>query len=233
MGAEIECGDVDTTKCVLGIGQALLDLVAHVPSEFLAEYGLELNNFVLADESKQGLFDRLVKEFQVDYVPGGAIMNTCRVVQGMLNRSQSAAFIGRIGDDSFGMLLAEKCAEEKLFTHFQKSATSRTGVCAVLVGVSGERSLCTALGASAQSLYELSTCRDAKKAIQDAVIIYMGSFLFNTKDGLKTILFAGQEAKKKWKGFRVELVSALAGRDFYQGNITSSTVCRFCILQRI
>ena len=57
------------------MGNPLLDISAVVPTKFLDKYDLKLNNAVLAEEKHASMYDDMVKNFEVEYIAGGATQN--------------------------------------------------------------------------------------------------------------------------------------------------------------
>ena len=83
------------------MGNPLLDISAVVPTKFLDKYDLKLNNAVLAEEKHASMYDDMVKNFEVEYIAGGATQNSIRVAQWMLGAPKSAAYMGCVGKDAF------------------------------------------------------------------------------------------------------------------------------------
>ena len=82
---------------LLGMGNPLLDISAEVPESLLTEYGIKLNNAILAEPSHLPLYSQLVKDYKVEYIAGGATQNAIRVAQWM-SAPGSTAFMGAIGE---------------------------------------------------------------------------------------------------------------------------------------
>ena len=83
------------------MGNPLLDISAVVPTEFLDKYDLKLNNAVLAEEKHAPMYDDMVKNFDVEYIAGGATQNSIRVAQWMLQVPFATAYMGCVGKDAF------------------------------------------------------------------------------------------------------------------------------------
>merc|ERR1712216_959134 len=81
------------------IGNPLLDISATVKPELLEKYELKANDAILAEEKHMGLYDELVKDYEVDYIAGGAPQNSARVAAALLKVPQSVVYSGSIGDD--------------------------------------------------------------------------------------------------------------------------------------
>lgn len=92
---------------ILGMGNPLLDISSDVPMEFLEKYDVKLNNAILAEDKHIPLYEELVANFPVQYIAGGATLNSIRVAQWMLQIPGSTAYFGAIGQDKNGETLGE------------------------------------------------------------------------------------------------------------------------------
>ena len=90
---------------ILGMCNPLLDISSDVPMEFLEKYGVTLNNAILAEEKHIPLYEELIASYPVQYIAGGATLNSIRVAQWMLQIPGSTAYFGAIGQDKFGETL--------------------------------------------------------------------------------------------------------------------------------
>ena len=84
---------------ILGMGNPLLDISAVVKPEMLAKYngGLKPNDAILYES--EDIFEELVKDYEVEYIAGGATQNSCRVAQWILKKPESVAYFGCVGKD--------------------------------------------------------------------------------------------------------------------------------------
>jgi adenosine kinase len=67
------------------------------------------------------------------YVPGGSTQNALRIAAWLLQRPHTCVYMGCIGDDVYGRILADKAKDAGVDTYFQVNAAQKTGTCAVLV----------------------------------------------------------------------------------------------------
>ena len=76
---------------ILGMGNPLLDISAVVKPEMLAKYngGLKPNDAILYES--EDIFEELVKDYEVEYIAGGATQNSCRVAQWILKKPESGS----------------------------------------------------------------------------------------------------------------------------------------------
>lgn len=79
---------VSTNTCLLLLGAT--------------RYGVTLNNAILAEDKHIPVYKDLVDNYQVDYIAGGATLNSIRVAQWLLGSKGSTGYIGCIGKDAYG-----------------------------------------------------------------------------------------------------------------------------------
>jgi adenosine kinase len=132
---------------ILGIGNPLLDISAHVSEDILKKYDLKMGNAILAEPKHLPLYEELVKNYKVDYTAGGAAQNTIRAAQWMIQVPKATGYIGGVGNDDLGKKLKEAAESDGVTTHYLVTDKKPTGSCAVCV-VQRERSLCANLGAA-------------------------------------------------------------------------------------
>ncbi len=83
---------------LFGIENPLLDISAVVKPELLEKYHLKSNDAILAGEAHKELFKELVRDYQVQYIAGGAAQNSCRGAQWLLPPN-STVYVGAVGQD--------------------------------------------------------------------------------------------------------------------------------------
>eukprot|EP00667_Euglena_gracilis_P017822 EG_transcript_18833 len=180
------------TLKIYGQGNPLLDISADVSPDMLAKYDLKPANAILAEEKHAPLYQELAALPGVQYIPGGATLNSMRVANWMLQEPGLCSYVGCIGKDAFGQTMQEKCAAEGLNVPFMISETVPTGTCGVLVtGI--ERSLVANLGAANAFKDEhFEACAAAKAALEGADIIYSAGFFLTVS--VPSIVRAGKHS---------------------------------------
>ena len=86
----------------MGMGNPLLDMVVDVDMDILQKYGVQLDSAILAEERHLAIYDELAQKYKVQYVAGGAVLNSVRVAQWMLGAPGATSYVGCVGVDSFG-----------------------------------------------------------------------------------------------------------------------------------
>ena len=159
-------------------GNPLLDISAEVDEAFLKKYDLEANNAILAEDKHKSMFEDMVANFNVDYVPGGATQNSIRVVQWLLQSNPHATtFTGCIGKDKYGEILEEKTQAVGTNTIYMYHEKEPTGTSAVLITDKGKnRSLVAYLAAANAFKQEHIEKAENWALVQKARYYYMAGF---------------------------------------------------------
>ncbi len=133
-------------KSILGIGNALTDILAILPDDtLLKEFHLPLGSMQHVDMETGDRIWSALKEVGVKYVPGGSAANTitCTSIFGM-----PSGYIGKIGDDELGQLFKstmEQFGVKTTMLHSEKSS----GRCMVFItGANAERTFADYMGAA-------------------------------------------------------------------------------------
>src|ERR1700745_2414991 len=133
---------------VLGIGNAIVDVIARAEDDFLAAQSMRKGTMQLIDEARPaGLYDAMGPAVKVS---GGSAANT---IVGAASLGARTAFIGKVKDDELGRVFAHDIrAAAVAFGTPPASEGPSTARCYVLVTPDGERTMNTYLGA-AQDLH--------------------------------------------------------------------------------
>jgi adenosine kinase len=112
---------------LFGIENPLLDISAVVKEELLAEYGLKANDAILAEDKHKSLYTKLVNEYPVEYIAGGAAQNSCRGAQWLMPPN-STVYVGCVGNDKNAEKLRTFCCSllndlGGLETHYKQFLT--------------------------------------------------------------------------------------------------------------
>src|ERR1700704_6414022 len=129
---------------VLGIGNAIVDVIARTEDDFLAKQKMRKGAMQLIDEAQAvGIYDAMGPGVEVS---GGSAANT---IVGVASLGGRAAFVGKVKDDELGRVFAHDIrAAGVTFDTPPDSEGPSTGRCYVLVTPDGERTMNTYLGAA-------------------------------------------------------------------------------------
>src|SRR3954467_2098458 len=156
---------------VLGIGNAIVDVIARAEDDFLVKQGMHKGGMALIDEPRaQAIYRAMGKAVEKS---GGSAANT---IVGVAGFGARAAFVGKVKDDKLGQAFAGDI--RKAGVTFQTPPATdgpSTACCYVLVTPDGERTMNTFLGA-AQNLYPDDV--DAR-AIASSAITYLEGYLWD------------------------------------------------------
>lgn len=188
---------------ILGMGNPLLDISAEVPDEILKKYDVSLNNAILAEEKHLPLYEELSSNFPVQYIAGGATLNSIRVAQWMLQMPGSTSYFGAIGaEDNYGDTLENCALDDGVNVQLQKTPAVATGTCAVLIN-GGERSLVANLAAANTFKDTHLDSADAKAAIEKCKVAYISGFFLTVS--VESILTVGKHCAANNKIFCMNL----------------------------
>ena len=127
---------------VVGIGNAIVDVICKVDDEFLAQNGLTKSTMKLVDENE---FKKLLSNLTIkETVAGGSVANS---IVGLSQLGNKVSFIGKVNDDELGNKYEESLVKENV-TYFynKKKEDTPTGTCLILITPDSERTMCTFLG---------------------------------------------------------------------------------------
>ena len=176
---------------VLGIGNAIVDVIARTEEDFLLKQGMNKGTMALIDEPRaQAIYDAMGPAIETS---GGSAANT---IVGLSSLGSRSAFIGKVKDDVLGKAFTHDIrAAGVAFTTPPAAAGPSTARCYVLVTPDGERTMNTYLGA-AQDLHPADIDADLVAA---SAILYLEGYLWdpkNAKDAFLKAAAIAHEAKR-------------------------------------
>lgn len=162
---------------VLGIGNAIMDIIAPVPDGFLSTQNIERGSMTLIDEPRAlSLNDALKESSELREIAGGSAANT---MVGIASLGVSAAYVSKIGRDAVGKRLIAGYREAGVqFETAPTNSKAASGRCMIAVTPDGERSMSTFLGAN----MEFGVADISKAQIARAKTIYLEGYLFDSDD---------------------------------------------------
>lgn len=174
-------------KKVLGIGNALVDLLVKIDSDdILDKLELPKGSMTLIDDIGLSTIKNEVKNYATKMVTGGSVANT---VNGLAALGVDTGYIGKVGNGASGIFFENEMRQNGVDTTLLKSETP-TGRAFALVSVDGERTFGTYLGAAV----ELGPNDLKKEFYDDADIFYVEGYLVQNHDLIEQAMKMAKEA---------------------------------------
>ena len=127
---------------ILGIGNAIVDVLCRVDEKFLEQNGLIKSTMKLIDEEE---FKKLISNLKIEEtISGGSVANS---IVGLSQLGSDVGFIGKINNDSLGEKYEQGLLRENVkYLYKKKNEILPTGTCLILITPDSERTMCTFLG---------------------------------------------------------------------------------------
>jgi sugar/nucleoside kinase (ribokinase family) len=127
---------------ILGIGNAIVDVICKVNDDFLLENKLTKSTMKLVDENE---FKKLLSNLKIEEtISGGSVANS---VVGLSQLGNDVGFIGKVNDDELGNKYEDGLKKEKVkYFYSKKKEKIPTGTCLILITPDSERTMVTFLG---------------------------------------------------------------------------------------
>jgi fructokinase len=175
-------------KKILGIGNAIVDVLAKVDDEFLKNNNLVKGSMKLINKSE---FEDLKKNIKIEkVVAGGSVANT---MAGIANLKGNPSFIGKINSDNFGEMYRKSLQDINVnFPYLERNEDLSTGASIILITPDSERTMCTYLGISSH----LSENDINENSIIENDLIFLEGYLWDKGISEKMFKHAISIAKK-------------------------------------
>jgi sugar/nucleoside kinase (ribokinase family) len=171
---------------VLGVGNALVDVLVHADDAFIESHGLARGAATMVDETtSQRVYDALPPAIEIS---GGSAANT---IAGLASFGAQTGYVGRVRDDELGAVFAHDL--RALGVRFEAKAASHgppTGRCLVMVTPDAQRTMCTYLGASS----DFGPGDVDESLVADAAITYLEGYLWDQPAAKEAIRHAARTA---------------------------------------
>ena len=173
---------------VLGIGNAIVDVLCKVDDQFIKDHALTKGTMKLVDEQE---FKRLLSNLKIEStVSGGSVANS---IVGMSQLGDDVSFIGKVNDDDFGHKYIDGLKKENVdYFYNVKKVNIPTGTCLILITPDSERTMCTFLGIAGQ----IDDNDIDANAIQSAEITFLEGYLWDEGGPTKAFEKALSAAQK-------------------------------------
>ena len=173
---------------ILGIGNAIVDVLCKVSDEFLLENSLTKSTMKLIDEEE---FKKLLSLLKIEEtVSGGSVANS---IVGLSQLGNNVGFIGKVNDDKLGQEYEDGLKSENVkYLYNKKKEPTPTGSCLILITPDSERTMCTFLGIAGKI-----NDRDVKeKDVKNSDIIFLEGYLWDEGEPKKAFDKAINYSKK-------------------------------------
>ena len=156
---------------LLGIGNAIVDVLCKVTDEFLIEHSLKKSTMKLVNEIE---FKRLLLSLKIEgTVSGGSVANS---IVGLSQLGNDVGFIGKVSDDDLGQKYEDGMRKEKVkYLYKKKEEKIPTGSCLILITPDSERTMCTFLGTAGK----IDDKDINKEDIKNAEMIFLEGYLWD------------------------------------------------------
>jgi len=185
---------------ILGIGNAIVDVICKVNDQYLVKNGLTKSTMKLVNEVE---FKKLLSTLKIEEtVSGGSVANS---IVGLSQLGNDVGFIGKINADDLGQKYEEGLVKEKVqYFYKKKEEVSPTGTCLILITPDAERTMVTFLGVAGK----ISEKDINEKSVKESEMILLEGYLWDEGEPKsafdKAMLFSNKKAMSLSDQFCVE-----------------------------
>jgi sugar/nucleoside kinase (ribokinase family) len=174
---------------ILGIGNAIVDVICKVEEKFITDNGLTKSTMKLVFDDNE--FKKLLSNLKIEKtVSGGSVANS---IVGLSQLGNKVGFIGKVCDDDLGAKYEEGLKKENVeYFYSKKKEELPTGTCLILVTPDSERTMCTFLGTAGK----INENDVSSEAIKKSDIILLEGYLWDEGDPKKAFEKAIKNANK-------------------------------------
>jgi len=173
---------------VLGIGNAIVDVICKVEDDFLSKNNLTKSTMKLVDETE---FKKLLSNLKIEEtIAGGSVANS---IVGLSQLDNPVSFIGKVNNDELGNKYEKSLTNEKVKYCYQKKEEAiPTGTCLILITPDSERTMCTFLGIAGK----ISDKDIDENSVKNSELIFLEGYLWDEGDPKKAFDKAINISKK-------------------------------------
>lgn len=207
------------TYDVLGIGNAIVDILAKTEDGFLSAQGMTKGAMALIDEARAAAIYQAMGP--ATEISGGSAANT---IAGLANLGARTAFVGKVRNDQLGNVFSHDIGAAGVAFHTNPASTGPATACSyILVSPDGERTMNTYLGAA----QDLSPADIDPAQIAASSIVYLEGYLWDPAQAKEAFLKASKIAHDNKRSVALTLSDAFCVgryRDEFLDLIRSKTV---------
>ena len=173
---------------ILGIGNAIVDVICKVEESFLTKNGLTKSTMKLVDELE---FKKLLGNLKIEKtISGGSVANS---IVGLSQLGNKVGFIGKVNNDDLGKKYSAGLIKENVKFHYNiKQEKIPTGTCLILVTPDSERTMCTFLGVAGK----INEKDIDEEMIKQCDLTFLEGYLWDKGDPQKAFNKAIKNSKK-------------------------------------
>jgi len=174
---------------ILGIGNAIVDVICKVDDQFLTKNGLTKSTMKLIFDENE--FKKLLSNLKIEKtVSGGSVANS---IVGLSQFGNKVGFIGKVCDDDLGSKYEIGLQKENVkYIYSKKKEELPTGTCLILITPDSERTMCTFLGTAGK----INENDVDINAVKNSEIIFLEGYLWDEGDPKKAFDKAINNANK-------------------------------------
>ena len=174
---------------ILGIGNAIVDVICKVDDNFITQNNLTKSTMKLFFDENE--FKKLLTNLKIEKtVSGGSVANS---IVGLSQLGNKVGFVGKISNDDFGVKYEEGLKKENVeYFYSKKEEKLPTGTCLILVTPDSERTMCTFLGTAGK----INESDVSSKVIKESEIIFLEGYLWDEGEPKKAFDKAISNANK-------------------------------------
>jgi len=174
---------------ILGIGNAIVDVICKIEESFISQNNLSKGNMKLIFDENE--FKKLISNLKIEKtISGGSVANS---IVGLSQMGNDVGFIGKISDDDFGKKYEIGLKNENVnYFYSKKKEMLPTGTCLILITPDSERTMCTFLGTAGK----INEDDVSINAIKDSEMIFLEGYLWDEGDPKKAFDKAIKNANK-------------------------------------
>jgi fructokinase len=173
---------------ILGIGNAIVDVICKVEDKFITQNNLTKSTMKLVDEAE---FKKLLSTLKIEEtISGGSVANS---IVGLSQLGNKVGFIGKVSDDDLGNKYEEGLKKESVqFFYAKKKESIPTGTCLILITPDSERTMVTFLGTAGKiNENDIDT-----NAVKNSEILFLEGYLWDEGEPKKAFEKAINNANK-------------------------------------
>ena len=174
---------------ILGIGNAIVDVICKVDENFINQNGLKKGTMKLIFENEE--FQSMLANLNIEKtISGGSVANS---IVGLSQLGNKVGFIGKVSDDKLGSKYEDGLKSENVeYFYSKKKEELPTGTCLILVTPDSERTMCTYLG-TAGKINENDVNVDV---VKQSEMIFLEGYLWDEGEPKKAFEKAINSANK-------------------------------------